>query len=119
MMMKVSDYLVKKLVKYGVRQVFMVTGGGAMHLDDSFGKSTKIKRIFNHNEQAVAMSAEAYARTNQQLAVACVTTGPGGLNCLNGVFGAWPGKIFYHYGFLSAGTSAPAGRPGSGHCVCR
>ncbi len=87
--MKVSDYLVKKLEKYGVRQVFMITGGGAMHLDDSFGKSTKIKRIFNHNEQAVAMSAEAYARTNQQLAVACVTTGPGGLNCLNGVFGAW------------------------------
>ena len=87
--MKLSDYLVKKLEKYGVRQVFMVTGGGAMHLDDSFGKSTQIKRIFNHNEQAVAMSAEAYARTGQQLAVACVTTGPGGLNCLNGVFGAW------------------------------
>lgn len=88
-MIKLSDYLVKKLEKYGVRQVFMVTGGGAMHLDDSFGKSTQIKRIFNHNEQAVAISAEAYARTGQQLAVACVTTGPGGLNCLNGVFGAW------------------------------
>lgn len=88
-MIKVSDYLVKKLEAYGVRQVFMVTGGGAMHLDDSFGKSTKIKRIFNHNEQAVSMSAEGYARTNQQLAVACVTTGPGGLNCLNGVFGSW------------------------------
>lgn len=88
-MIKVSDYLVKKLEAYGVRQVFMITGGGAMHLDDSFGKSTQIKRIFNHNEQAVSMSAEGYARTNQQLAVACVTTGPGGLNCLNGVFGAW------------------------------
>lgn len=88
-MIKLSDYLVKKLEKYGIHHVFMVTGGGAMHLDDSFGQSKKIKRIFNHHEQGSALAAEGYARTNQQLAVACVTTGPGGLNCLNGVFGAW------------------------------
>lgn len=88
-MIKLSDYLVKKLESYGVRHAFMVTGGGAMHLDDSFGQSKKIKLIFNHNEQATSICAEGYARTNQKLAVACVTTGPGGLNCLNGVFGAW------------------------------
>lgn len=88
-MIKLSDYLVKKLESYGVRHTFMVTGGGAMHLDDSFGQSKKIKLIFNHNEQATAVCAEGYARTNQQLAVVCVTTGPGGLNCLNGVFGSW------------------------------
>ena len=88
-MIKLSDYLVKKLENYGVRHVFMVTGGGAMHLDDSFGQSKKIKRIFNHHEQGSALAAEGYARAKQQLAVACVTTGPGGLNCLNGVFGAW------------------------------
>ena len=87
--MKLSDYLVKKLETYGVRHVFMVTGGGAMHLDDSFGQSKKITRIFNHHEQACAIAAEGYARTNGELAVVCVTTGPGGLNCLNGVFGAW------------------------------
>lgn len=87
--MKLSDYLVKKLEKYGLRHAFMITGGGAMHLDDSFGKSKKIKCIFNHNEQACAMTAEGYARTNQKLAIACVTTGPGGLNCLNGLFGAY------------------------------
>ncbi len=67
----------------------MVSGGGAMHLDDSFGRSQKIRLICNHNEQASSMCAEGYARANQKLAVACVTTGPGGLNCLNGVFGAW------------------------------
>ena len=88
-MLKLSDYLVKKLENFGVRHVFMVTGGGAMHLDDSFGQSKKIKRIFNHHEQGSALAAEGYARTRQQLAVVCVTTGPGGLNCLNGVFGAW------------------------------
>ena len=88
-MIKLSDYLVKKLETYGARHVFMVTGGGAMHLNDSFGQSKKIKRIFNHHEQGCALAAEGYARTKQQLAVVCVTTGPGGLNCLNGVFGAW------------------------------
>ena len=87
--MKLSDYIVKRLEQYGVRHAFLVTGGGAMHLNDSFGKSKKIKLIFNHHEQASAIAAEGYARTKQQLAVVCVTTGPGGLNCLNGVFGAW------------------------------
>ena len=87
--MKLSDYIVKKLEQYGVRHTFMVTGGGAMHLNDSFGKSKKINLIFNHHEQAAAIAAEGYARTRGQLAVVCVTTGPGGLNCLNGVFGAW------------------------------
>ena len=87
--MKLSDYLVKKLENHGVRHVFMVTGGGAMHLNDSFGRSKKIEKIFPHNEQALSLAAEGYARRNNRLAVACVTTGPGGLNCLNGVFGAW------------------------------
>ena len=89
MTLKLSDYLVQKLEAAGVRRVFMVTGGGAMHLNDSFGKSKKIRCTFNHHEQACAMAAEGYARTRQELAVVCVTTGPGGLNCLNGVFGAW------------------------------
>lgn len=88
-MIKTSDYLVQKLEALGVDTAFMVSGGGAMHLDDSFGKSQKIRLICNHNEQASAMCAEGYARANQKLGVACVTTGPGGLNCLNGVFGSW------------------------------
>lgn len=88
-MIKTSDYLVQKLEALGVDTAFMVSGGGAMHLDDNFGKSQKIRLICNHNEQASSMCAEGYARTHQKLAVACVTTGPGGLNCLNGLFGAW------------------------------
>ncbi|WP_428039294.1 thiamine pyrophosphate-binding protein, partial [Candidatus Avelusimicrobium faecicola] len=88
-MIKTSDYLVKKLEALGVDTVFMVSGGGAMHLNDSLGKSKKIRLICNHNEQASSMCAEGYARAHQKLAVVCVTTGPGGLNCLNGVFGAW------------------------------
>ncbi len=88
-MIKLSDYVVKSLEQYGVKHVFMVSGGGAMHLNDSFGKSKKIKYICNHNEQACAIAAEGYARVNQKLSVVNATTGPGGINCLNGVFGQW------------------------------
>lgn len=88
MTIKVSDYIAKRLKEvYSVDNVFMVSGGGAMHLNDSFGKY--IPYICNHHEQGCAIAAEGYARTNQKLAVVNVTTGPGGLNCLNGVFGQW------------------------------
>lgn len=92
-MIKLSDYLVKKLEQYGVKHTFMVSGGGAMHLNDSFGKSKKIKYICNHNEQACSIAAEGYARVNQKLAVVNITTGPGGINCLNGVFGQWTDSV--------------------------
>ena len=87
-MIKVSDYIAKRLKEvYVVKDMFMVSGGGAMHLNDSFGKY--INYICNHNEQACSIAAEGYARYNQQLAVVNVTTGPGGLNAMNGLFGAW------------------------------
>ena len=89
---KLSDYIAKRLSEvYGVTNLFMVSGGGAMHLNDSFGKY--IPYICNHNEQACAIAAEGYARVNQELAVVNVTTGPGGLNCLNGVFGEWTDSV--------------------------
>lgn len=91
-MIKLSDYIAKRLKEvYGVTNLFMVSGGGAMHLNDSFGKY--IPYICNHNEQACAIAAEGYARVNQDLAVVNVTTGPGGLNCLNGVFGEWTDSV--------------------------
>jgi len=91
-MIKLSDYIAKRLKEhYGVKCVFMVSGGGAMHLNDSFGKY--IPYIANHHEQACAIAAEGYARVNQELAVVNVTTGPGGLNCLNGVFGQWTDSV--------------------------
>lgn len=84
---KVSDYIAKYLKEHGVEHFFMVSGGGAMHLNDSLGRV--IPYTANHHEQASAIAAEGYARVNQKLAVVNVTTGPGGLNCLNGVFGQW------------------------------
>jgi acetolactate synthase I/II/III large subunit len=92
-MIKVTDYVVRYLEEFGITDVFMVTGGGAMHLNDSFGKSKKIRCICNHHEQASAIAAEGYARQKQALAVVNVTTGPGGLNTLNGVLGQWTDSV--------------------------
>jgi len=89
---KVSDYIAKRLKEfYGIKHFFMVSGGGAMHLNDSLGRH--IEYTANHHEQACAIAAEGYARVNQNLAVVNVTTGPGGLNCLNGVFGQWTDSV--------------------------
>ncbi len=91
--MKVSDYIVRKASEAGIRDVFMVTGGGAMHLDDSFGHSPLMHCTFNHNEQASAMAAEAYARVDNQPACVLVTTGPGASNAMTGVLCAYMESI--------------------------
>jgi len=88
-MIKLSDYLVKRLAKYGVKDVFMISGGGAMYLNDSIGRSKSINYYCNHHEQASAIAAEGYARVTGKLAVVVVTTGPGGTNTLTGVIGQW------------------------------
>lgn len=91
-MIKVSDYIAKRLKEvYGVKDVFLVSGGGAMHLNDAMGRY--LNYICNHHEQASAIAAEGYARLNQELAVVNVTTGPGGINALNGVFGQWTDSV--------------------------
>lgn len=89
---KLSDFIGKYLKeKYGIKTVFMISGGGAMHLNESFGKY--FSYIANHHEQGCAFAAEGFARVNQELAVVNITTGPGGLNCLNGVFGQWTDSV--------------------------
>src|SRR3990170_2102821 len=88
-MIKVSDYIIKYLADKGVRHIFMLTGGGAMHLNDSIGKEKRIQYICNHHEQASAIAAEGYARVSGDVAVVCVTSGPGGTNALTGVLGQW------------------------------
>ena len=93
MKVKVSDYIVSRLEEWGARHVFLVTGGGAMHLNDSFGKAPIIKYVCTHHEQGAAIAAEGYARITGTPGVLNVTTGPGGINALNGVFGAWTDSI--------------------------
>jgi acetolactate synthase I/II/III large subunit len=87
--MKISDYVVGFIADLGVKHVFLVTGGGAMHLNQSLGAEPKLQPVCNSHEQASAMCAEAYAKATNYLGVCMVTTGPGGTNAVTGVAGAW------------------------------
>jgi len=84
-----AQYIINKIEKFGITTCFSVTGGGSMFLNDAIGKSKIIKKIYMHHEQSCSMAADAYARIKKKPALVCVTTGPGGINALNGVFGAF------------------------------
>lgn len=88
-MVKVSDYIADYLAGAGVREIFMISGGAAMHLIDSIGRQAQLKYICTHHEQAAAIAAEGYARFCGKMGVVVVTSGPGGTNTLTGVTGQW------------------------------
>src|SRR5258708_6233680 len=87
--MKLSDYVVQFVAQTGASHVFMLPGGGAMHLNDSLGRCRELQYVCNLHEQASAIAAEAYARVTGNLGVCMVTTGPGGTNAITGLAGAW------------------------------
>lgn len=91
--MNVAQQIADWLVGQGIEQVFCVTGGGAMFLNHALGSHPRLTCAYLHHEQACAMAAEGYARVTGKPAVVNVTTGPGGINALNGVFGAWTDSI--------------------------
>lgn len=93
MRQRLADYVADFLVKNGIKDCFMVTGGGAMHLNDALGHKEGLHCTFNHHEQACAIAAEGYARIHNQVAAVCVTTGPGGTNAITGVLGGWLDSI--------------------------
>src|SRR5580698_966090 len=86
---KLSDYVLKFVADLGITNVFLVTGGGAMHLNQSLAGEKRITPICNSHEQASAICAEGYAKATNGLGVCMVTTGPGGTNAITGVAGAW------------------------------
>lgn len=92
-MIKLSDYIANFLIENGIKHIFTIPGGGAMHLNNSFGNNKDIKCIYNHHEQACAIAAESYARLTGKLPLVCVTSGPGGTNTLTGVMGAYVDSI--------------------------
>ena len=87
--MRVADYVMQRIAEEGVGHIFMVAGGGAMHLVDALGMRDDVQYVAMLHEQAAAIAAEAYARVTNNLGVVLVTTGPGGTNALTGVAGAW------------------------------
>ena len=93
MQVKLSNYVADFMAQNGINHVFTVTGGGAMHLNDSLGHHPQLKCIYNHHEQASAIAAEGYTRLSGKLAAVCVTSGPGGTNAITGVLGGWLDSI--------------------------
>ena len=93
MTVKVADYIFALLAEAGLRHVFLLTGGGAMFLNDALSRETRLEWTCHHHEQAASIAAEGYARVAGIPGIVSVTSGPGGINALNGVFGAWTDSI--------------------------
>ena len=93
MLKRVADIVVDLLLKHGVGDAFMVTGGGAMYLNHALGTHKEITCTFNHHEQACAIAAESYARLSNRIPVVNLTSGPGGTNAITGVYGAYVDSI--------------------------
>lgn len=93
MKIKIAKYIADFLVNKGIEDVFTVTGGGAMHLNDALGHAEGLHSVYNHHEQACAIAAEGYTRLTGKLAAVCVTSGPGGTNAITGVLGGWLDSI--------------------------
>ena len=114
-----ADYIARRVAERGLTHVFAVTGGGAMHLNDAFGAEPRLRTVYFHHEQAAAMAAEGYARIAGRPAVLNVTTGPGGINALNGVFGAFTDSISM-LGWRIAASGQSIGGKGPQHRLkCR
>jgi len=92
-MLTVAQQIADWLAEQDIEQVFCVTGGGAMFLNHALGTHPRLHCTYMHHEQACAMAAEGYARVTGKPALVNVTTGPGGINALNGVFGAFTDSI--------------------------
>ncbi len=87
--MKLSDYVVETLIRHGLKHIFLLPGGGCMHLVDSVGQRPELDYVCCLHEQGCAFAAEAYGEYNNELGAALVTAGPGGTNALTGVACAW------------------------------
>lgn len=90
---KISDFIIDYIASIGVKHVFLIPGGGNVNLVDSVSKSSKVKYICNHHEQACAMAAESYGRVGRNIGVCITTVGPAATNTLTGVMGAWTDSI--------------------------
>jgi len=93
-MITVADYITSFVSDtLGVKDVFLVTGGGIMFLTDSLARNDRLRKVFTHHEQAAAMALEAYSRATVDFGVGYFTTGPGATNALTGLVGAWQDSV--------------------------
>lgn len=92
-MIRVADFIISYLESIGVRDLFTVSGGGSIFLNDAMAANPNVRYYCCHHEQAVSMATEAYARVRRDLGVSVVTTGPGGTNAITGVTCSWTDSV--------------------------
>lgn len=93
-MTRVVDYVATFISdQLGIKDVFMLTGAGSMHLTDGVACNPKLRAICVHHEQSASMALEAYARANENFAVGYFSTGPAATNALTGLGGAWQDSV--------------------------
>jgi acetolactate synthase-1/2/3 large subunit len=109
--MRVADYIIDQIYKEGCEHIFLVTGGGAMYLNDAIAAHGKIKPICNHHEQSCAMGAVAYSKYTNGISAVCLTTGCGGTNAITGLLDAWQDSVpvIFVSGNVNRSHMAPAG----------
>ena len=93
MVIRVSDYIMQRLVDAGVSHVFQVTGRGALFLSDALAKRTDLNAVSLHHEQSCAFAAVAYAEKRRGLGACLVSTGCASTNTMTGVLTAWQDGI--------------------------
>src|ERR1039458_524843 len=91
--MLLSDYVIQFLASKGIRDVFLVSGGGIMYLLDSLARNPDVRYYCNYHEQASTVAAEGYARVTNGAGACLVTAGPGGVNALSAIPAAWVDSI--------------------------
>ncbi|MBS3124389.1 thiamine pyrophosphate-binding protein [Candidatus Woesearchaeota archaeon] len=92
-MIRLADYVMEFLVQEGVKDIFLVPGGGSVFLNDALNKNKNLNYYCFHHEQAVAMASEAYARVKNECGVSLVTSGPGATNAITGAAGSWTDSV--------------------------
>ena len=89
--MLLSDYVIEFLARKGIRDLFLVSGGGIMYLLDSVGRNPDVRYFCSYHEQAAVVEAEGYARVRNGVGACLVTTGPGEANAVSALPAAWAG----------------------------
>lgn len=92
-MIRVADYIIKRIQQEGVDHIFCVSGGQCVYLMDALRRNEKITAISVHHEQAAAMAATAYSKYNENFGACVVSTGCAGTNTITGVLHAWQDSI--------------------------
>ena len=91
--MRVVDYVIDEIYKAGAKHAFIITGGGAMFINDAVAAHPSIVPICNHHEQASAMGGVAYSKYTGKPSLVCPTTGCGGTNAITGLLDAWQDSV--------------------------